>query len=173
MGLCLLLHTHTHTHTHTNTHRVFWSSESPLAYLWSTSGICQKILDNLLIVSEFYQIWLPKWTIGSNFSKIYFYLSLSLCMSVSMQKRVYKVLTIVKGFQVVLLLKNPPANTGDWPFSGGLDSKESDCNAGDPGLIPGSGRHPGEGNGYPLLYSCQENSMDTGVWQATIHGVSE
>ena len=94
-------------------------------------------------------------------------------MSVSMQKRVYKVLTIVKGFQVVLLLKNPPANTGDWPFSGGLDSKESDCNAGDPGLIPGSGRHPGEGNGYPLLYSCQENSMDTGVWQATIHGVSE
>ena len=42
---------------------------------------------------------------------------------------------------------------------GGSDSKESTCNAGDPGLIPGSGRSPGEGNGYPLQYSCLENSM--------------
>ena len=47
--------------------------------------------------------------------------------------------------------------------SGGSDDKESACNAGDPGLIPGSGRFPGEGNGYPLQYSCLENSMDTGV----------
>ena len=43
---------------------------------------------------------------------------------------------------------------------GGSDSKESICNAGDRGLIPGSGRSPGEGNGNPLQYSCLENSMD-------------
>ena len=45
-------------------------------------------------------------------------------------------------------------------FPGGSDSKESACNAGDLGSIPGSGRSPGEGNGYPLQYSCLENSMD-------------
>ena len=43
---------------------------------------------------------------------------------------------------------------------GGSDGKASACNAGDPGLIPGSGRSPGEGNGNPLQYSCLENSMD-------------
>ena len=48
--------------------------------------------------------------------------------------------------------------------SGGSDSKESVCNAGDPGLIPGSGRSPGEGNGNPLQYSCLENPMDRGTW---------
>ena len=47
-------------------------------------------------------------------------------------------------------------------FPGGSDSKESAHNAGDPGLIPGLGRVPGEGNGNPLHYSCQENSMDKG-----------
>ena len=45
-------------------------------------------------------------------------------------------------------------------FPGGSDGKESTCNAGDPGLISGLGRHPGEGNGYPLKYSCLENSRD-------------
>ena len=52
------------------------------------------------------------------------------------------------------------------------DSKESACNAGDPGSIPASGRCPGEGNGNPLQYSCLENSMDRGAWQATVHGVA-
>ena len=55
-------------------------------------------------------------------------------------------------------------------FSGGSDSKESACNAGDPGSIPGSGRSPGGGHGNPLLYSCLENSMDRGAWWATVHG---
>ena len=50
--------------------------------------------------------------------------------------------------------------------------KESACNAGDPGSIPGSGRSPGEGNGNPLQYSCLENPMDRGAWQATAHGVT-
>ena len=49
-------------------------------------------------------------------------------------------------------------------FPGGSDGKESACNAGDWGLIPGSGRSPGGGNGNPLQYSCLENSMDRGVW---------
>ena len=53
---------------------------------------------------------------------------------------------------------------------GGSDGKESVCNAEDPGLIPGSEKSPGEGNGYPLQYSCLENSMDRGAWQATVHG---
>ena len=47
-----------------------------------------------------------------------------------------------------------------WAFSGGSDGKESACNAGDTGLIPGSGRSPGEGKGYPIQYSGLENSMD-------------
>ena len=52
------------------------------------------------------------------------------------------------------------------------DSKESACNAGDSSLIPGLGRSPGEGNGNPLQYSCLENSMDRGAWQAIVHGVA-
>ena len=51
-------------------------------------------------------------------------------------------------------------------------SKESICNAGDPGLIPGLGRSPGEGKGNTLQYSCLENSMDRRAWRATVHGVS-
>ena len=58
-------------------------------------------------------------------------------------------------------------------FLGGSDGKESACNAGDPSSIPGSGRSPGEGNGNSLQYSCLENSMDRGVWRATVHGVTE
>ena len=57
-------------------------------------------------------------------------------------------------------------------FPDGLDGKESACNTGDPGLIPGSGRSPGKGNGYPLQYSHLENSMDRGVWRATVRGVT-
>ena len=56
------------------------------------------------------------------------------------------------------MVKNPPANAGD---------------AGDVGLIPGSGRSPGGGNSSPLQYSCLENPMGRGAWQATVHGVTE
>ena len=51
--------------------------------------------------------------------------------------------------------------------------KESACNAGDLGLIPGLGRSPGEGNGNLLQYSCLENSMDRGAWWATVLGVKK
>ena len=56
---------------------------------------------------------------------------------------------------------------------GGSDSKESACNAGDLGSVPGSGRSPREGNGNSLQYSCLENPMDRGAWQATVHGVAK
>ena len=60
--------------------------------------------------------------------------------------------------QVVLVVKNPPANAG---------------NKRDVGLIPGSGRSPGEGNGNPLQYSCLENPMDRGAWWAIVHGATK
>ena len=58
----------------------------------------------------------------------------------------------------LLVAKNSPANAGD---------------ARDVGLIPGSGRSPGEGNGNPVQYSCLENPMDRGTWLATVHGVAK
>ena len=57
-------------------------------------------------------------------------------------------------------------------FPGGLAVKNLPANAGDAGSIPGSERSPGEGNDYPLWYSCLQNSMDRGVWWATVHGVT-
>ena len=51
-----------------------------------------------------------------------------------------------------------------WGYPGGLDGKESACNAGDLDMIPGLGRSPGEGNGNPLQYSCLEKSMDRRAW---------
>ena len=53
-------------------------------------------------------------------------------------------------------------------FPGGLPGKKSVCNAGDLGSIPGYGRSPRKGKGYPLQYSCLENSMDRGAWQAIV-----
>ena len=56
-------------------------------------------------------------------------------------------------------------------FPGDSDGKGRASNVTDPGLIPGSGRSPGEGNGNPFQYSCLENPMDRGAWQITVHGV--
>ena len=67
-------------------------------------------------------------------------------------------------------------NTFSWFILGFLGSsagKKSACNAGDPGSIPGLGRSSGEGLGYPLQYSCLENSMDGGVWWATVRGITK
>ena len=60
-----------------------------------------------------------------------------------------------------------------WAFPCSSDGKDSALNAGDPGSVPGLGRSPGEGNGYPLQYFCLENPVDKGAWQATVHGVSK
>ena len=69
------------------------------------------------------------------------------------------------------LKRNEPARHQElpWWFSG----KEFACNAGDLGSIPGLGRSPGEGNDNPFQYSCLENSMDRGAWQARVHGVAK
>ena len=58
-------------------------------------------------------------------------------------------------------------------FPGGSESKESACSEGDLGSIPGWGKSPGEGNGYPLQYSRLENFMDRGIWRATVNGVAK
>ena len=57
--------------------------------------------------------------------------------------------------------------------NGGSEVKTFAHNAEDLGLIPGSGRSPGEGNGNPLQYSCLENPMDRGAWWASVHGVAK
>ena len=62
-----------------------------------------------------------------------------------------------------------PSYTG---FPAGSDSKESACNVGDPGLIPGPVRSPGEGHGYPCQYSCLGNPMDRGAQCATVYRVT-
>ena len=54
----------------------------------------------------------------------------------------------------------------------GSDGEEPACNVGDPSSIPGSEGSPGEGNGYPLSFSCLENSVDRGTWWATVYGVA-
>ena len=58
-------------------------------------------------------------------------------------------------------------------FSDGSVVKNPPANVGDVGLIPGSGRSPGEGNGNPLQYSCLDNPMDRGAQQTTVHGVAK
>ena len=58
-------------------------------------------------------------------------------------------------------------------FPGGSSGRESACNVGDLGSIPGSGRSPGGGHGNPLQYSCLKNPMDRGAWWATVHGVTK
>ena len=58
-------------------------------------------------------------------------------------------------------------------FPGDSDGKESACSAGDLGSVTWSGRSPGEGNDYPLQYSCLENPMDRVTWQAIVHGVTK
>ena len=58
-------------------------------------------------------------------------------------------------------------------FPGASAVKNPLANSGDANSVPGSGRSPGEGNGNPLQYSCLENLMDRGTWQAIVHGVTK
>ena len=64
-------------------------------------------------------------------------------------------------------------NISSLGFPGGSEGKESACNAGDLGSIPGLGRSSGEGNDSPFQYSCLENSMDIGAWGAIVHEVTK
>ena len=81
------------------------------------------------------------------------------------------------GFWSALILL-PRTRSDHWlrawiHFTGGSVVKNLPASAGDVGLIPGSGRFPGEGNGNPLQYSCLENAMNRGAWQAVVHGVAK
>ena len=58
-------------------------------------------------------------------------------------------------------------------FPGGSEGKVSACNAGDLGLIPGSGRSPGEGSSNPFQYSCLGNPTDRGAWRTIVYGVAK
>ena len=74
---------------------------------------------------------------------------------------------------VAQLVQNAPAmQTTLVQFLGQEDPLDA-CNTGDAGSLPESGRSPGEGHGHPLQYSCLENPMDRGVWQAAVHGVAK
>ena len=81
---------------------------------------------------------------------------------------IFFVIHILKYLNVFLKENKPSLG-----FPGDADNKESACNAGYPGSVPGSGRSPGEGNGNLLQYSCLENSMDRRAWRATVHGVAK
>ena len=76
---------------------------------------------------------------------------------------------VLKGREIYFMHQSSPCRLQ----SGGSDGKESAWNVGELGLIPGSGRSSGEGNGNPLQYSCLGNLMDREVWQATVHGVTK
>ena len=78
--------------------------------------------------------------------------------NVSFRAKILKHLSIIWASRVVLMVKNLPANSGDIK---------------DAGSIPGSGRSPGGGHGNPLQYSCLENPMNRGAWQATVHRITK
>ena len=87
----------------------------------------------------------------------------SFCAWNTIPTSVHIILMIFKFCSNVTLLKG---------FPGGSDSKESTCNAGDLGSVPGLGRSTGEGNGNPLQYSFLENLMDREAWQTIVHGIA-
>ena len=85
---------------------------------------------------------------------------------------------LFNAIQQLFLLRNSPhipwAKISIYSdFPGGSDGKESGCNARDPGSIPGSERSPGEGHSNSFQYSCLENPMDRGAWQAIVHRVAQ
>ena len=85
---------------------------------------------------------------------------------------------IFKSFQILKVSGRDEGNCFSFAYKGmgfpdGWDGIESAYNAGDPCLIPGLERSPGEGNDYTLQYSCLENSMDRGAWWATVHGIAK
>ena len=86
---------------------------------------------------------------------LHFSISLSLSLTHTTTRKLTKIL-----IEVV---------SDKWGFPGGSNGKEPTCNAGDPGSIPGLGRSPRGGNGYPLQYSCLENPMDRRAWRAMVN----
>ena len=112
-------------------------------------------------VSEFF--WdcklIPEWTgIHSNPGVTLYHSFLNTLLNVLLRSFILLRLFWLWASQIKLVVKNSPANAGD--------TREADS-------VSGSGRSPGGGHGNPLQYSCQENPMDRGVWQATVHAVTK
>ena len=76
-------------------------------------------------------------------------------------------------FEKAVKMKQKSREIIQGSFPGGSDGKESACNAGDLGSLPGWGRSPGEGDGNSLQYPCRENPMDREVWLATVYEVAK
>ena len=92
----------------------------------------------------------------------------------SSSKEIFKIeLWESSELQFILLNSNSQILVGNTGFPCSSVGKESACNAGDLGSIPGSVRSPGEGNGNPPQYSCLENSMDRGAWWSTVLGIAK
>ena len=98
-------------------------------------------------------------------------LAAPLCISTAVNEHSYCSLSSPE-FGAVSILDFHHSNRCVVGFPAGSDSKESACNSGDLYLIPGLGRSPEEGNGNPLQYSCLENPMRRGAWEAIVHGVT-
>ena len=101
-----------------------------------------------------------------------FSLPYSLHLSIFLNDKKWKITSVdwqcTRNFTLPLLSLTTPLS-----FPGDLEGKASACNAGDPGSIPELGSSLGEGNGNPLQYSCLENPMDGGAWEAAVHGVAK
>ena len=97
------------------------------------------------------------------------YLKLKTCMDMAVLELIWN----SEAEKEEVRVSRKKAFTRERGFPGGSDGKESACNAENPGLIPWSGRSPGEENGNLLQYSCLENSMDRGAWWATVHGIAK
>ena len=133
-------------------------------------GLHERLLFHFL-VSQFSLAWVQLKCLGSSckgaWKCAYCYGFLS-----SIHQVVGGVVVSITSFQAI----DPgyiPGKCMPLGFPSASDSKESTCNAGDPSLIPGSGRSSGEGNGYPLQSSYLENSMGRGAWWAIVHGVTK
>ena len=76
-------------------------------------------------------------------------------------------------FPITVWMKDKGGLDHTWSFPGGSEDKESACNSGDPGSVPGLGRSSGGGHGNLIQCSCLENPMDRGAWWATVRGVAK
>ena len=105
----------------------------------------------ILQIAPEYGLWFQPWLSNSG---------MDYCLHFFKDKQLRTALTDFRTLprKVVLVVKNVPVNEGD---------------VRDTGSIPGLGRSPGKGNGNPVQYSCLENSMDRGAWQATVHGAAK
>ena len=130
-----------------------------MVYSQNSDDIIHKWLKKIIIIKN-YLLWLQMRILQ------YGPISVKLFIIRFLVNLTLSVITFFGSFFKIMIL-----NILDFP--GGSDRKVSAYNAGDLGSIPGSGRFPGEGNGNPLQYSCLENPMDGGTWQATAHGVAK